>query len=543
MLYLYKQISPNLDDTHYYFNTPTQYKNALASSLVKSVSLDNYRINTNVIKVTLDATLTEAIADTLTYAIDERSENGVITYFRCYHVNRINIQSGFVILTCSVDLWASYLYKASITNLNVTRCNRNIGVGLLDDMTGTKGTYTRTFCAVSGRTSGDNNELWAINHAYIVFALKFNIAQNSDGAVSRIRLFAFNLGTLKALYYQKAVDAGADANGLFTASIQNPVELAKDIVSGIYGIKGYNGFGGSTTLNAVVLSAWFCPNVSAVSNTDTKIVSKWHHVYADDIEITPLEVVNVEVNIALSITNDYDKQLYVGSRQNGLKLQRTTEATTNVNIKITPATDKLTIVAMQGDNQQDITQAFAVTLGTTDGDITAERAILSAFESATKIIGSGFALVKGATSGNAFAFATGAIGLSNSVADAIGKGRSNHIGGQINGGDGGLAFYRVFTGQDIDHPQNNLSVPITNPFVVNAYESINDEKANVRVFGAKFSELTTFASIFNASLLGTGTLQSTFICAHCNVDNIPTEAGDAIKNKLQTGVYLVNLTA
>ena len=543
MLYLYKQISPNLDDKHYYFNTPTQYKTALASSLVKSVSLDSYRINSNIIKVTLDATLTEAIADTLTYAIDERVENNVITYFRCYHVNHINIQSGFVILTCSVDLWASYLHKASITNINVKRCNRNVGVGILDDMTGTKGTYTRTFCAVSGRTSGTGNELWDINYAYIVFALKFNISQNTDGAISRIRLFAFNLGSLKTLYYQKAVDASADADGLFTASIQNPVELAKDLVSGIYGIKGYNGFGGSTTLNAVVLSAWFCPNISAVANNNTKIVSKWHHVYADDIEITPLEVVDVEINIGLTITNDINKQLYVGSRQNGLKLQRTTETTTSVNIKITPATDKLTIVAMQGDNQQDITQAFAVTLGTTNGDITAERALLSAFESATKIIGSGFALVKGATSGNAFAFATGAIGLSNSVADAIGKGRSNHIGGQVNGGDGGLAFYRVFTGQDYDNPQNNLSVPITNPFVVNAYESINDEKANVRIFGAKFSELTTFASIFTASLLGTGTLQDTFICAHCNVDNIPTEAGDLIKSKLQTGIYLVNLTA
>lgn len=543
MLYLYKQISPNLDDTHFYFNTPTQYKNALASSLVKSVSLDNYRINTNVIKVTLDATITEAVADTLTYAIDERSENGVITYFRCYHVNHINIQSGFVILTCSIDLWASYLYKASITNLNVTRCNRNIGVGLLDDMTGTKGTYTRTFCAVSGRTSGDNNELWSVNYAYIVFALKFNISQNSDGAISRIRLFAFNLKDLKQLYYDKAVDAGATGLDLFNASIQNPVELAKDLVSGIYGIKGYNGFNVSTTLNAVVLGAWFCPNISVVSNSDTKIVSKWHHVYANDIEIMPFEVVNVEVNIPLTITNNYDKQLYVGSLQNGLKLQRTTEATISVNIKITPATDKLTIVAMQGDNQQDITQAFAVTIGTTDGDITAERQLLSAFESATKIIGSGFAMVKGATSGNAFALTTGILGLSNSVADAIGKGRSNHIGGQISGGDGGLAFYRVFTGDDVDNPANNINVPIKNPFVVNAYDSINDEKANVRVYGAKFSELTNFASIFNATLLGTGTLQSTFICAHCNVDNIPTEAGDIIKSKLQTGVYLVNLTA
>lgn len=541
MLYLYKQVSPNLDDKHYYFNTPTQYKNALASSLVKSVSLDNYRINTNVIKVTLDATLTEAVADTLTYAIDERIENNVITYFRCYHINRINIQSGFVILTCSVDLWASYLYKASITNLNVTRCNRNIGVGVLDDLAGTKGTYTRTYCAVSGHTSGDYNELWNNDDVYIVFALKFNVKQSTDGAISRIRLFAMNIRTIRQTYFTFAQAGGATGIDLFNASIQNPIELAKDLIGGIYGIVGYNGFNFQTTLNAVVLSAWFATGIVAVNNQNVTIKSQWHRQYVDDFTFNPLEVLDYVSTITLAVTNDFNKQFYVGSIQNGLKLQRTTEATISVTIKVIPSNDKLTIVAMQGDNQVDITQAFAITLGTTDGDITAERALLTAFESATKIIGSGFAMVKGATSGNAFALATGAIGLSNSVADTIGKGRNNHIGGQVNGGDGGIAFNRYYGG-DIDHPEENYKIPLANPYVINAYDSINDEKANVRIYGAKFSELTTFANIFSATLLGTGTLQDTFVCANCCVDNIPTEAGDAIKNKLQNGIYLVNLT-
>ena len=541
MLHLYKNITPNTDDRHYYFTTPTQYKTAIASNLVKSVALDNYRINTNVIKIALENTLTEAIADTLTYAIDERIDNNVVTYFRAYHVNRIAIQSGYVILYCSVDNWASYFYKASINNLNVTRCNRNIGTGLLDDIAGTKGTYTRKYCAVSGRTSGDNNELWAIAYSYIVFALKFNISQNSDGAIARIRLFAFNLKDLKQLYYDKAVSAGATGANLFNASIQNPVELAKDLVSGIYGIVGYNGFNVQTTLNAVVLGAWFAVNIAGITS-DTEVVSKWRHVYADDITLKPLEVIDGEYTTTLAIANDFNKQAYVGTKQNGLKLQRTTEANISVSIKTITSTDKLTIIAYQGDHQQDVTSAFAVTLGTTDGDISAERAVLSAFESAIKVVGSGLAMVKGGMSGNAIALGLGINAFAGSVGDVVGKGKSNHIGGQISGGDGGNAFYRIFTGSDTDNPANNINVPITNPFIVNEYESINDEKANVRLFGARFSELTTFASVFSASLMGTGTLTDTFIQATCNVDNIPTDASDIIKAKLNSGIYLVNLS-
>ena len=81
MLYLYKKETPNTDK-FYYFTYTSQYKTALNTNLVGSITLDSYRINANTIKVKLSETITEAVADTLTYAIDERTDaNNVVTYF------------------------------------------------------------------------------------------------------------------------------------------------------------------------------------------------------------------------------------------------------------------------------------------------------------------------------------------------------------------------------------------------------------------------------------------------------------------------------
>lgn len=535
MLHLYKNITPNTDDRHYYFNTPTQYKNAIASNLVKSVALDNYRINTNIIKIALDNALTESIADTLTYAIDERLDNNVITYFRAYHVNRISIQSGYVILYCSVDNWASYFYKASINNLNVTRCNRNIGTGLLDSMAGTKGNATRNYCATPG-TIGSDNELMVRNSVNIVFALKYNIAQNSAGSVSRIGLYAFNIQDLITQLYNSQSDS--DINKKYYSMV-NPVIFAMDVVAGIYGIDATNMWGFSGTLNAVVLGAWFSDGVATITadNIQIKTKTNWHNFI--DVTITPLEVIKAEVTKTLTITNDFNKQLYVGTRQNGLKLQRTTDGTIIVCIKTITSNDKLKIIAYQGDNQQDITDAFSITIGTTDGDITAERQVLEVVQNSIKFIGAGLAVAKGMGAGGL----AGVIALQGATSTYAGSvERSQHIGGMVSGGDGALSYYRVFTGDDLETPTNNLSTPVTNPYVINAYESINDENANVRLFGAKFSELTNFASVFNAPLMGTGTLADTFIQATCNVDNVPTDASDVIKAKLNSGIYLVNLS-
>lgn len=541
MLYLYKEITPNLDNKHYYFTTISQYKNALSSKLVKSISLDSYRINTNLIKVKLDNVLTENIADQITYAIDEREENGTIVYFRAYHVNRITIQSGYVSLYCSVDLWASYLIKAQLSNINVLRCNRRIGTGILDEIDGTKGSVTRTYCATTGTSdgpSGTSNELMARENVYIVFALKYNIAQNSAGAVSRIGLYAFKIKNLVT----RLLVAQENPND-FYYTIVNPVDLAIDVVSGIYGITGTNMWGGSGTLNAVVIGAWLTDLVSAIESTDIEIKTKpnWHRF--EDVTLTPYEIITTEVTRNITIQNDFNKQLYFGTKHNTLKLQRTTEENITITLKMLPSSDKITIIACQGDTQQDITDAFSVVVGMTDGDITTERQVLDVLQNSIKGVAGAIALGKGVASENGFATALGVTSLASGVADEIGKGRNTHVGSMVKGGDGVLAFWRVFTGQDTENPLTNLGTPVHNPYLLSMYESINDEKVNVRLYGAKFSEkVTSIESIFNYALMGTGSANdATFVQANVNVDGIPTEASDKIKATLQKGVYLIKL--
>lgn len=529
---------PNNNNKHYLFTTLAKYMTALSSQLVKSITLDNYRINTNIIKVKIDETLTEANAYDLTYAIDERTN-----YFRCYHVNRVLIQSGYVILNCSVDLWASYLLKAQFSNINVLRCNRRVGIGILDDLDGTYGAPIKSYCATTGTSNGTTtpNELMARDKVYIVFALKYNIEQNTTGATSRIGLYAFNLKDLITELYNAQSDS--DPNKKYY-SLVNPVELAIDVVSGIYGISGQNMWGGSATLNANVIGAWFTDCITTITQDHLKVKSKPNWTNFIDVTLSCEEVLKVVTFRDITITNDFNKQFYFGTLHNGLKLTRTTEATISVQIRTIPSQDHLTIIACQGDNQIDITDAFSVVVGTTDGDITASKELLGVLTNSIRLIGGAIALGKGMTSGNGFATALGVTNMAGNLADEFEKGRSTHIGNMIKGGDGALAYFRAFTGQDLDNPTNNLNTPVKNPYIVNAYASINDEDVNVRLYGAKFNEkVVSLATIFSSTLLGTGSANDyTIIRANALVDGIPTDASDVIKAKLQQGINLINLT-
>ena len=527
MLYLYNGISPNLNGTHYYFTSVSDYETKLLPKLVTSVSLTNYRINSNTIKVSLDTTLTEAKADTITYAIEDRG-----TYFRAWHVKNVQIQSGMAIYECSVDLWATYLLKAKISNLVVTRCNRNLGVGYLDDLMGTTGAPSRGYCAVTGRSSGSSNELYDISKVYIVFALKYNIEQTTAGSASRIRLMAFNLLTLKTGLFHALGDT-------FGASIVNPVEFAMDVVSGIYGIVGTNVWGILGTLDAAIIGAWFTDDIATIGQDAIQVKTKTGWSGYNDIVLTPLEVIRSEYSLSLSVTNDFNKQFYIGTMANGLKLHRTTETTISVTIRCIISNDKLSIYVQQGDNQDEITDAFSITLGMTDGDISAERQFQNIFKNSIRFIGSGLAVAKGFSSGNPLAMVMGAQGLAGAIAGSTD--REQHMGNAIKGGDGALAYYRVFTGSDQDNPANNLTTPITNPYVINAYASVDDEKSHARIYGARFNAHTTLASVFASTLLGTGSFTDTFVKGTCIVSEAPSDACELIRSKIAGGIYLEKL--
>lgn len=530
MLRLYKGITPNRDANHYLFNSLSMYETALSPYLVASVVVDNYRVNTNVIKVALNNTLTEAKACILSYVIDERANS-----FKCYIVKSVAIQSGFAVLDCEVDNWATYLMNADISNINVLRCNRNLGEGLLDDIAAATHAPTKSYCAVAGSSDEGStpNALMARDRVYIVFALKYNIQQNAAGAVSHIALYAFKVADLVQWLYE----ANAEEEHPEYYLLVNPVELAIDVISGIYGIVGTNMWSIMGTLNAVVLGAWFTDNVAVVGATNMQIKAKpnWHNW--NDVTLTPYEVIKTEVSKNLIIDNNVNKQYYVGTLQNGLKLTRTTATQYQVVIKTIPSNDKLTILAMQGDNQLDITDSFAVTIGTADGDVTAERQVLDVVQNSVRAIAGAITLGKGVASGNAFATALGVTSLAGSLTDEIAKGRSGHLGNQVKGGDGAIAYWRLVQGPGA------LDQPIRNAYVVNAYSSNELEDVHLRMFGAKYNaKISSLHYLKALALLGTGTNSDpTYLEANAAVGGVPLDAANEIKNHLSHGVRLIDL--
>ena len=500
MLYLYANETPNSDDKYYYFTTTQQFKNALSNSLVESVALDNYRINLNTIKVKLNETLTEQIADTLTYAIDERTG-----YFRCYHVQSIMIQSGYVILNCSIDLWASYLYKATLSNIIVNKCNRNIGIGLYDAIRGTK---TESLTYIDGTTIEPEK-------VSIVFTLNYNVKQNVLNSNSTTRLFAIDVKTLKtlAVNYPNA----------------SALDIAIAFVSGITGVAA-TGWGITTYNDAQVLSAWLVDNTYLLmSQTDyISVKSINEYMDANGVNQNVYAVIPYILSKTITLNINPNYEYYVGTRQNGLKLQRTTASSVEVVYRYIYTTSEVKVLVLQGNNMQEITEAFGVDLTINQGNVTGIKAVAKTMG----IFLNTFAGMYGIATGKPTA---AVLGISNLAKSTFNEAADISGGKFVNGGDGYNTFYQIIS--------IGVNATLHNPYCIVSYESIIDEEANARHNGAYYNVVVaSITNVFNASLIGVdSTFNDTYVMASLHVDGIPNEASEYIKTRFNNGIYLVNL--
>lgn len=506
MLYLYKNETPNADDKYLYFTTPAQYKTALSANLVESITLDNYRINTNTIKVKLNETLTEAVADTITYAIDERVSGSTTTYFRCYQVNSIMIQSGYVILNCVIDLWASYLYKASISNIIVNKCNRNIGTGLYDTI---RGTQNETATFIDGNTIEPEK-------VSIVFTLNYNVKQNVLNSNSTTKLFAIDVKTLKTL-----------AENYPNASA---LDIAIAFVSGIVGVAA-TGWGMQTYNDAQVLSAWLVDNTYLLTNSSDYVSVHSVNEYMDTngVNQNVYAVIPYILDKTITLTLNPNYEYYVGTRQNGLKLQRTTATNVSVKYRYIYTQSDVKVLVLQGNNMQDITEAFSVDLTINQGNVTGVKAVAKTMG----IFLNTFAGMYGIATGKPTA---AVLGISNLAKSTFNEAADISGGKFVNGGDGYNTFYQIIS--------IGVNATLHNPYCVVTYESIIDEEANARHNGAYYNVVVaSIANIFNASLIGAdASFNDTYVMASLHVDNIPNEASDLITQKFASGIYLTNLT-
>lgn len=554
-LYLYHNLQINHNNTFYVFNTLAQLKNKINGNLAHSLTADNYRINTNTIKV---ANVGAYSYDDITYAIEEVIDNGVTIFWRAYHVNSISYQSGFALLSISVDLWANYYYKASLSNIHVVRCNRLIDTPIFDDIKATTGQENYLSVDSNGAVNGIATPDYLgyyqeIRRYYLILVVNYNAKQNLTGSdiASTTSVFAIKLDTLRNKYIDNVPDEPQRSdyetqeeyttaynnwyNGLTNEQKQlyfneSAVEMARDFAGGIFGISS----SGFSKNDAHVVSAY-------IVNGQFLSISGWEVEYES---VSILRHGNLSLRASLLEGSDQvqkslyirslslNKKIYAGLNHGGLLLNRViNEDYAEVFIRVTIGPSSVDIVLSQGDNQADITSAFELTITNNVTQTTMLRQIAhalvktdSTYRGVTKGIESG--AKQGGTAG---AIVGGGLSFASSIASMVGD--FNILSGIRGNGDA----LNTFGGYG-----NYVKVP----YKATAYTSIDNEEENARNKGATFSKyITSIESLFDTSsytLLGSGSLTSTFIIASCNIDGIPTDASDFIKNVLASGAYLID---
>ena len=517
-LLLYTNITPNKDNTHYLFSNFSDYKTALSSHLFKTVVLTDYRITSGVIKVKIDETLTLANYKNVTYAINENDN-------MCYLIKSSVVISGFIIYECNVDYWGSYIANADISHINVLRCNRNIDIGIYDNIKATKNNNEVHFDIPNGEYVVDTSttpqteykDNYKFENVYIVFCLTYNIEQTSYGATSATGMFAMNLKTIYDRYISNF------PNGIY----ENPLNIARAWVSGIYGVSGSNQYGHSVTLDAKVTKAYIMPKdllgIRIYSTPIIEVVTK--SLYGDFDTNDPLgvfEVTNYKrvKDFYININPNYN--YYVGTVNKGLKITRDTSGSILIRYQSIINNNDIQVIVKQGDNQQNISSEFEIDLTMNDGDITNLTGIKQALKS-------GLTVIQGVSSGN---YLSMGMQLAGTSIDLIGN---HYYGKQEGNGDGIVTFLK--TGNA------SIGLGLYYPYAYITCESITDEQTNARQKGAFYDcYVSTLASIFNFSFIGTGSNNDdTYVKANLCIAGIPAQAINEIITKFKNGVYLKKL--
>ena len=516
-LYIYTGVTPNQDNgRHFMFTDVSLYMAELQPHLLTSINLNNYRINSNVAKLGLSSLLTEENYDTVTYLIDY---DDVTKYFRCYTVLRATLDTN-ISYTLEVDLWATFIKDCDFSKVHVTRCNRQLNeYGIYDEPQSTEQNFTFAPVAPTQSSWLSSDKVYAdINSIYIVVLIQYNSAQAVFGSdkISTTKLVARKL---------------ADFNDTATLLDTDLIDAAIQVIGGIYKVNGSD---------AQVIEAYLLPSLLISVSLFDKIRATYKISYlATDPTVATgdFELYEVEPsrNLKLVFENlptNPNYIYYFGTVNGGIKLKKYTKNTDSINAYIRSFIGKTTvkIIALQGEEQKDITEDFKITLTTSASVTTSIRELTTMLPS---VINDFTSIVKEAGKGDLLS--AGAYGVNSIVSQFNTKKGFNKA---IGSGDATVIYYTGSSG--------NYS--LYNPFVITMYLSVNDGNKHVNMFGATFDyfansgDAVTVFDFTDKTMLGSGSVVDTYIVASCDIDGVPLEAHNEIGRKLTAGIYYKLLT-
>ena len=522
-LILYANFTPNQDgNTYYHYHDDLGYFYGPLNDLKNvRIDLDNYRINNNIIKVKKSAIVGFDVKQA-TYAIDAEIGQSATSrsIHKCYFIRSYE-ELDYFVFHVEVDIWGTYIKYAQLSNINVTRCNRNIGIGKYDKIDKTifpkndsdALTYTE---ALGGISSPLGVYYWEDYNVYIVFMAACVIARNglNTESVTQIIPFACRITDLKELVTEQI------------AKNKGAVELAIEIISGITSLKTQSWL---ATNDVKILKAYLVPHV--LINYDTyylTMYSKSDASNSDQIEVKAYAIrpSKLKIPFELDITHmDINKRYYVGVIDDGLELIHYTK-NNFIFYDFAINHDGVEVVVSQGDNMKDLSNHFELSLIGNSISEDALQKIAWWGKHMANVISSAISIMGAKDTGSGIS--KGVQFLGNSLDMFSDKVNAN---GTIGNSDATLVFAW--------HRGAGYEDYVNYPFYFTKYKSVLDEKAHARLYGANFNLMVDdLATLDTFDLLGEGTLTDTYIVANMRVSGIPKEAKDYIQDVFSKGIYM-----
>ena len=519
-LRLYTGVLPNEGDNEYvHFTNKGTYLSYLASQgqFLELIDADNYRIENNLLRLSYSAARMS-----VTYIVE--MDTLELQHWKCYKVRNVSNFSSMCFLQLEVDLWATWYMSARFPLINVKRCNLNLGQGKYDDVesveyaaAGDAGAQGLAGTAGSGYT---NRTFLTLSQVYIVFVANVVVAQSIDQStlVTTTHTFAALLHDVRAAF------------SVATQGSVNAVELATKYVSGIY--KAGSSFWLDNKVE--IVKAYLVPDfvmITLQSLRKLKFTAKTEFDNNADIDVDfyvvePKRTIS-QFPITLQTDFDLNYKYYYGTIDGGLECERYTKDYTNFVLGYFD-NDGVRVVIRQGDREKDITPNFEVGISGISRASDAGQDIARVGRALTNTLN---IALKSSEVKNAAGATRVGIGVLGGAFDTLSKGGVN--ASPLMGSGDGAATFAV---------PNNGENRVFNPLYYTYYKSTRNEKAHARVYGAAFDAFVSSLADLRAAnydMLGELTgFNKVFVAAEAQIEGVPIEAQNYIKNALKNGLYL-----
>ena len=503
----------NGDHLHLFTRNNANYLTYIETYRIATISLDNYRINTDVAKCYLKDNLTEANYDRVTYIADVDTTTG---YCKYYHVINASIQSKYVNFNLEVDLWATNIAHVGIAVQQIFRSTRLLGGGFYDEIKLTDGRMQ--YELYDGQASLAPITHYKSSAVWLVFLLQYNVEQAYFGEdhVSQTELYGASLS-----------DLASKATGTL-ASGRTDLEKALAIVGGVYGVSS-SGIGDN---DAQVLRAWIIPhNEIEDANYGLTIKSK-SHFNSQSVDVQVSKILPSHWHNQHVINNyDPNRVYYAGTINNGLKLRNYAGTTLTYYTHVYVGDSDIKVIVQQGERQQDITQGYEVKLTTNGAQKTELRKLADAFSTSVSLGTSSYN--KMATLGGAggVGFSLAGLDITKGIADMVGNFGVESARGN---GDGFLTYY-----------QTNPLDEVLSPYCVTYFTSVNDEVNNAYAFGLNYANKYYEESLSYYLINETPIIANWVDFLQCKavVSGAQKQASDFIEGELLHGIHLQDIDA